>query len=295
MDEHHFTLQEPAVSGSEGRVADCAAANWRIDQKHDGRTFARSGDRDQELPGSSPISQHIRIQRGRDSMSLIRAPRPESNFYILDKAISQDKRLSWGARGLLIYLLGKPDNWAVSVEDLRNQTKDTDKPAGRDAVYSLIGELIRAGYVRRTQTRIEQGGFSRNDYEVRECPLPENPYTAEPDTANPTLTSTDTKQEKKDTKRDQQADAIPYEQIFDTYETVLPGKPRLKIRDDARRKSVRSIWNKDKRFQSLEFWQRYFAVVRKSDFLMGQSTFAFDWLVKPANFKKVVEGNYDNA
>lgn len=228
-------------------------------------------------------------------MSLIRAPRPESNFYVLDKSISQDKRLSWAARGLLIYLLGKPDNWVVSVEDIRNQTKDSDKPTGRDAVYGLIGELIKAGYVRRTQTRVDQGGFSKNDYEVREAPLTENPDTGEPYTAKPTLTRTDSNQELNLTNCHQQADDVPVDEIFEIYERVLPTKPRVRIRDDARRKAVRSLWRKDKKFQSVDFWERYFTVVRNSTFLMSQKTFAFDWLMQPKNFKKVAEGNYDNA
>ncbi|RQY86714.1 hypothetical protein [Burkholderia stagnalis] len=33
---------------------------------------------------------------------IIRAPRPTSAFYILDRRISEDRRLSWAARGLLI-------------------------------------------------------------------------------------------------------------------------------------------------------------------------------------------------
>lgn len=93
----------------------------------------------------------------------------------------------------------------------------------------------------------------------------------------------------------QQAEDVPCDEIFEVYERVLPTKPRVRIRDDARRKAIRSLWRKDKKYQSVEFWERYFGVVRNSTFLMSQRTFAFDWLMKPANFKKVAEGNYDNA
>jgi len=61
-------------------------------------------------------------------MSIIRAPRPEANFYMLNKAISDDPRLSWAARGLLIYLLGKPDHWKVSPAHLRGETVGSAKP-----------------------------------------------------------------------------------------------------------------------------------------------------------------------
>lgn len=225
-------------------------------------------------------------------MSITRAPRPESNFYILDKRISEDPRLSWGARGLLVFLLGKPDSWNVSVSHLRNETKDSAKPTGRDGVYGLLEELICAGYVIRSQERVESGGFSSNSYIVNELPLPEMPDTAKPDTANPTLASIDSDQGLKLTNRHQQAEDIPFEEIFNTYERILPNKPKVKIRDDARRKAVRSLWSKDKKFQSVEFWEKYFKVVRESNFLRESKTLAFDWLMKPANFKKVAEGNY---
>jgi hypothetical protein len=98
--------------------------------------------------------------------------------------------------------------------------------------------------------------------------------------------------EKEGALRDQQADHIPYEEIFNTYERVLPGKPRVKIRDDARRKAIRSLWRSNPKFQAIEFWERYYAVVKSSKFLMDSKSLAFDWLHKPANFKKVAEGNY---
>lgn len=94
---------------------------------------------------------------------------------------------------------------------------------------------------------------------------------------------------------DQQADHVPYEDVFNTYERILPNKPKVRIRDDARRKAIRSLWIKDKKFQSVEFWEKYFKVVRDSRFLSETKTLAFDWLMKPANFKKVAEGNYSNA
>jgi hypothetical protein len=88
------------------------------------------------------------------------------------------------------------------------------------------------------------------------------------------------------------ADRIPYETIFETYSDTLPELPQPKIRDEARRRAIRSLWRSDQRFQSVDFWGRYYGAVRTSKFLMGMNGIGFDWLMKPANFKKVVEGNY---
>ena len=147
-------------------------------------------------------------------MSIKRAPRPESNFYLLDKRIADDKRLSWAARGLLIFLLGKPDHWQVSVEHLRKETSDSAKPTGRDGVYSILSELIEAGYVTRVQSRTDAGRMAEAEYIVSEIPtkkqdcsdhqqqdqpetvqpLTEKPDTGKPDTANPTQVSIDLQQ-----------------------------------------------------------------------------------------------------
>jgi hypothetical protein len=117
-------------------------------------------------------------------VSIIRAPRPESAFYTLDKRISEDARLSWAARGLLIFLLGKPDHWSVSVEHLRKQTEGARIKTGRDGVYALLAELQAAGYIqRRPQRRDSAGHLAEADYMVSETPI--DPQPPEPETADP--------------------------------------------------------------------------------------------------------------
>lgn len=136
-------------------------------------------------------------------MSIIRAPRKESNFYVLDKKISEDKRLSWAARGLLVFLLGKPDHWTVNVQALINETKGSRKSTGRDGVWGLLKELIDVGYCTRSQLRKADGTLGEMAYTISEqCTEPRTdfqgaephtglPGTAQPFTANPPLVSTD--------------------------------------------------------------------------------------------------------
>ena len=140
---------------------------------------------------------------------IIRSARPESNFYLLDKTISEDKKLSWAARGLLIFLLGKPDNWRVSVEYLSQQTNESAKKTGKQGVYSLLDELIAVGYVVRSdkQAHDEKTGFLLGyDYVVydspcRPQPCKVEPCKVEPCKANRTLISIESKQGLNETKK----------------------------------------------------------------------------------------------
>lgn len=134
---------------------------------------------------------------------IVRGPRPQGNFYVLDKTISEDERLSWAARGLLVYLLGKPDHWRVSPSALVNETASTARPTGRDGVYGLLQELMTAGYLRRSQARGPGGELGSVTYTVSETPLPPEPdtvapHTAPPYPAEPTQVSIEGKQELKE-------------------------------------------------------------------------------------------------
>jgi hypothetical protein len=112
-------------------------------------------------------------------MSIVRAPRPAYGFLILRNEVSNDKRLSWAARGLLVYLLSKPDDWNVSVAQLINETKESDNPLGRDGVYKILKQLIDAGYVKKIETK-NKGQFSGIDYIVSDDCEHHEPFTDSP-------------------------------------------------------------------------------------------------------------------
>lgn len=137
---------------------------------------------------------------------ITRAPRPISNFYFLDKKISEDDRLSWAARGLLIFLLGKPDSWEISIGHLEQQTRKSTKKTGKDGIYSLLSELEGVGYVTREQQRDRAGKFRELNYVVSETtqkqtdePHRDFPDTADPYPGNPPQVSIDGVQKMKKT------------------------------------------------------------------------------------------------
>jgi hypothetical protein len=182
---------------------------------------------------------------------IIRAPRPESNFYILSRDISEDGRLSWAARGLLIFLLGKPDHWRVSVPALINETRGAVKHTGRDGVYALLTELMNAGYVQRLQERGANGLHAEVRYVVSEAPLPDKteadgqPLPAQPDTGQPdpvkadALVSTDPKQELKNQARTENP-LFPQVPANETKPTK-PGMPKPITLTDLENEGVESV------------------------------------------------------
>lgn len=149
---------------------------------------------------------------------IVRAPRPQGNFYLLDKRISEDKRLSWAARGLLVFLLGKPDYWQVSVAALVAETSESGARTGRDGVYALLKELMHAGYLQRDQARAEDGRMGQAHYVVSEVPAPRTaepdaaPLTAQPYTVDPTQVSIEKKQGLKGGGERAREDADPADQ-----------------------------------------------------------------------------------
>jgi hypothetical protein len=116
------------------------------------------------------------------SNTIIRAPR-RHRFVVMDQRAVEDDRLSWAARGLLCYLLSRPDDWKVLVNDLRKRGN-----LGRDGIYRLLRELRTVGYARFQRQRDKHGRIRGGIYFIREiadAPYPDLPDTAKPDTAAP--------------------------------------------------------------------------------------------------------------
>lgn len=107
-------------------------------------------------------------------------------FTTINNTILRDNTISLKARGLMVTIMGLPDNWDFTVQGIVSILKE-----GRDAVYSAISELKEAGYVTVEQSRDENGRLSESVYVFRETPYREQPsaevpYTEKPYTDNPT-------------------------------------------------------------------------------------------------------------
>ena len=203
---------------------------------------------------------------------IVRAPRPEGQFYILDKRISEDRRLSWAARGLLVFLLGKPDNWQVSPSALVNEVAKSAKPTGRDGTYALLAELIEANYIQRQQSRNEDGTHGSLHYVVSESPLPAKPYPAEPHPAKPTQTSTEGKQGLKEAKTEKKKEKRVREEIASNGRITLTAEPDL----IASWQQAFPALNVTQEVAKAELWINANPANRKSNY----ERFLFNWLTR---------------
>lgn len=84
-------------------------------------------------------------------MAIVRIERYARFTNVPNEAI-EDDRLSFRARGVLVYLLSKPDHWTARSEQLVSEGRE-----GRDAIRTALRELETYGYLERTRERIDGG------------------------------------------------------------------------------------------------------------------------------------------
>lgn len=87
-------------------------------------------------------------------MNIERGPRKQRGFVIIDNALAQNNRLSFGARGLAEYLLSLAPGTQVDIRSLA-----ASNPEGRTAIAGYMNELETERYLVRTRVRGERGRF----------------------------------------------------------------------------------------------------------------------------------------
>ena len=85
------------------------------------------------------------------------------------------------------------------------------------------------------------------------------------------------------------------------YHEVLPELARVRDWTNDRQAFLRTRWREKPERQTLDWWRKFFGYVRTCPWLMGQGVTSDDrapffadleWLVRPKNFRKVIEGKY---
>lgn len=141
----------------------------------------------------------------------IRRSKPASGYTLINNKGLSDSRLSFKARGIMAYLMSKPDTWRTSSDRLVS-----DGPDKHTAILSALKELEEYGYLVRDITRNADGTFKRDSilfdepqvgFPVVDNPVLDNPVLDNPGIiVNTELTNTElTNTEGVKTKRGQRA------------------------------------------------------------------------------------------
>ena len=98
----------------------------------------------------------------------------DARYFVASNVPFNDERLSWEARGVMGYLLSKPDDWQTRMGDLVNSG-----PAGMKVIRRVLAELRAYGYMSRETKRVGGGKFIwiTTLYETPELNPASQPYT----------------------------------------------------------------------------------------------------------------------
>ena len=98
-------------------------------------------------------------------MAIVKIIKRENPYIQIDKTGINDNRLSWGASGLLTYLIGRPEDWKINLNHL-GTVKDKDK---KDKTRGYLNELREFEYCHYFEVR-KSGKIIENFYLVFEVP-----------------------------------------------------------------------------------------------------------------------------
>ena len=96
----------------------------------------------------------------------------KTNFAVIPNELLSSNELSWKAKGILCYLLSKPDDWTGQFYDIRRAGKyrglkaiECDK-----LIRSAMKELVCAGYAKRVFKR-DDSRIKGSGYVVSNAPI----------------------------------------------------------------------------------------------------------------------------
>ena len=209
-----------------------------------------------------------------------------------------------------------PDN-----EGRRLETIDGGWRLLNHAKYAAIrDEAERAEYKRnwdrthRKGRKSDKGGQSDSNPTIRQQ-SDNSDNSDKSDQPDPTSTNTNIRQKHESANADLSAakpltlvsdngrKACPHREIVALYHDCLPELRRVREWNPTRQKLLARRWAESPERQAVEWWRGFFGYVRRSPFLMGRTTGRdgrpfdcdLEWLIRPTNFAKVVEGKYEDA
>ena len=186
----------------------------------------------------------------------------ENPYVMIDRRPVDNSALSFKAKGILTYLLSRPDGWEVSVADLIKHGKE-----GEGAVRSGLKELKLAGHMKYTKSR-KQGRITGWLIEVFEVQQPDRGFqdVENPDVENrgqvlSTLSSTE---------RSNNGDKSPDTSNLSIENQIFVGAKELTLPDqtDARRWDIAQLIGMGEKSAAIEL---AYAFMQARDILIPES------------------------
>lgn len=233
-------------------------------------------------------------------MNILRISKnPDNPYVMVDKHFVEDKNLSAKAKGILLYLLSKPDNWQVYQEDITKNMKE-----GKEAIRSGINELIESNYIERTRLKDDKGKFSGYEYIVRERPVTQFSVNGKPAPTNNEYTNICTSEKEKNPNQKQHNDILEtWNSVTIIHHTKLTTKMQKEMdkllngkrQDIEEKKTVEQIKKAIINYGQIVNSNKYYFNYRwkLDEFLRrGFNKFDEDWIIISKNFEfNKEEGN----
>ena len=242
-------------------------------------------------------------------MAFLRNPK-KNNFTIIDNFAIKDDRLSLKALGLLVKLLSFPDNWEFS----ENGLIELFKKDGQSSIRSGLKELEDCKYLFRERKRDEKGRIVSVEWIILDNPQLEN-HNLEKQGLDcvPQLNTKEEKTkklktynipynppkgEREESKRIESNSSKNDDYCNDVVSKFISICSNLQKPQKLTPKRKRAILKAKKDIEEFGGWEKFFSCIASSRFLNGQNKHGwkadFDWILKPDNMVKIMEGNYQN-
>lgn len=207
------------------------------------------------------------------------------------KLVMRDRNMSIGAKAVYAYFnsyAGGGDTCFPSISLIC-----ADLCISKGTLSKYLGELKNNGYITIEQIK-ENGRFSHNVYTIVNVIVNVKlPCTKISDTENIVYQELDTNNNSLNNNRRNNNNKIHIQEVVSKFNTICISFPKVTKLTDAREKTIKARLKE----YSMQDIITVFEKAEKSDFLRGKSgkfKASFDWIMKAANFIKVLEGNYDN-
>lgn len=236
------------------------------------------------------MAKHIVLRRGK-----------ERGFVAFDKRVLGDQKLSWKAKGILAYLLSKPEDWEFYLEDIKHQSTD-----GITAVRSALQELEDGGYLERKPAQDEKTGKLEGWLwiidELPSCRFPayrsgdENRNTENPNFGFSHTTNNDSN--KKEVNKTESGASSLFLEFVNFFEIKFPNKPKMRVASPKTKIHIDLERKFKSRMQDDEFknqWRPMIANASENLHLQKEGWFGISYLVyNDSNWRKVRDGVFDS-